>query len=486
MLCLAAGCGKTEDVPPVAAPKKAAPPEAPVSVASAQGRDVVIVVVDGLRGDLLPVSVESAPFMNQLAGEGLYFRRATSNSSHVMQSLSSFFTGRLPTRGGAIGVYEAEPQEQSATMAQAFQGAGYYTGMLANHPAIQGAGYTKGFQEVQVAQAGQPLDDMALVKRAGEFLEDAGDDHVFLYVHFAGVLASRIYQPDPAGDPATAPFSVRDFGKDFKFSAADLRDSPRAQATKDEYLASMKTADAAVKSLVDVLRSSGRLDKTLLLLTSLHGFELFEHLYLGVGWSLDDESVRVPLFLRAPGAVPAVQTKGLATLVDVMPSLLTLVGIAFDPAPLDGQSLFVVDGEQYRYTRMERPRIAELVIPERCVVRSVTTNDWKYIAASAWATPKERYALAESHRETANAIAAGTKKPFPMWGADGRESLIQMPSEHETQIKMYPEVRQEMAAILAEYQKSCEISGLPARSPTVTVKAVDADQVENLESLGYL
>ena len=62
---------------------------------------------------------------------------------------------------------------------------------------------------------------------------------------------------------------------------------------------------------------------------------------------------------------------------------LTLAGIAFDPAPLDGQSLFVADGEQYRYTRTERPRIAELVIPERCVVRSVTTHDWKYIAASA-------------------------------------------------------------------------------------------------------
>jgi len=479
------GCKQLDKTVP-AETKKQFTPEPALEVGSIKDRDVIVVVVDGLRGDMLPRSKERAPFMNELAAQGLYFRKATSNSSHIMQSLSSFFTGRLPVRGGAIGVFEAEPQEQSKTIAQAFQGAGYYTGLLANHPAIQGAGFTKGFQEVQIAQAGQPLDDSALVKRAGEFLEDAGDDRVFLYVHFAGVLASKLYHPDTSANPETAPYNMRDFGKDYKYSSSELRQSPRGQASIAEYSAAMTAADAAVKGLVDVLKAANRLDNAVVVLTSLHGFELFENGYLGPGWSLMEDSVRVPLIIRAPGAVPAAQTDGSASLVDVAPSLLTLAGLTFDSAPLDGQSLFAANGEKFSYTATDRPRIAELVIPERCIVHSVATSEWKYIISSSYADPNERHALVEAHRETANAIASGSKQMASMWGKEDRSILVKFPGEVPSTLKVYPEVVTKMAAVLAEYQKRCEESGLPLRTPTVTAKAPDADQIENLESLGYL
>ncbi len=480
-LCIAAGCGKSE--PSVSTPaEEQAPAEPPVSLASAKDRDVIVVVVDGLRGDKL----EATPYIGELAGQGLNFQNAASSSSHVMQSLSSFFTGRLPTRGGAIGVYEAEPQEEAATIAQAFQDAGYYTGLLANHPAIQGFGYTKGFQEVQVAQQGQPLNDTALVKRATEFLEDAGTDRIFLYVHFAGVLTSKLVQPDPAADPATAPFNVRDFGKDYKWTSEELKASPRVAITRDAYAAAMNTSDAAVKALMDALKTSGRLEKSVVVLTSLHGFELLEHAYLGTGWSLYEESVHVPLIVYAPGAVPAAMTRARVSLVDVMPSLLTLTGVKFDAAPLDGQILFQPDGDTFTYTASDRPRIAELVIPERCIVRTVSNGEWKYVAASAWADPVDRYTLAESHRDTANAIAGGTKSAPSLWGAQAREEMVRIPGETLESAATDASAKKKLLAALAEYQKQCEQTGIPPRAPTVSAKAVDAEQIENLESLGYL
>jgi arylsulfatase A-like enzyme len=493
---LAAGCRPSgEDTAPPAAP----PPSAPAAVtppasssASLAGRDVVIVVVDGLRADRA-ADPAAAPFISSLAAQGLTFTNTASNSSHVLQSLASFFTGRLPTRGGSIGVYEAEPHDESKTIAQFFQDAGYYTGLLANHPAIQGKGFTKGFEDIQVAQAGQPLDDAALTKRAGEFFEDAGTGRAFLYIHFAGPLASKLYRQDDtsATGAAAAPFSLREFGQKY---AALLPGKPignepfreRIEATEKEYTAAVTSANTAVKSLVETLRASGRAEKSLLVVTSLHGFELFEHGYLGAGWTLFEEAVRVPLIFYAPGAIPARADAQAVSLVDVMPSVLTLAGLQHASSGLDGQSLFEAQAGAIRVNESNRPRIAEVVIPERCVLRTVTQDGWTYLASSLWADPKDRYAIAEAHRDTANAYLDGSRQPPPLWGAAAKEALFNGPVDAELPLAENEQARAPLAMMLEEYRERCEKSGLAPRTAVKSVKALNPEQIENLESLGYL
>jgi arylsulfatase A-like enzyme len=201
---------------------------------------------------------------------------------------------------------------------------------------------------------------------------------------------------------------------------------------------------------------------------------------------LYDEAIRVPLMLRAPGAVPVAKSGALVSLVDVAPSLMTIAGLTYEAPALDGRNLFTAQGAQFQFSVADAPQIAELIIPERCVMRAVVSRDWKYLAASAWAEPKDRFALAEAHRDTANAIAGGTKQAPPTWGTDAREALLREPGDAETPIAEQAGARDALAAALAEYRKRCETSGIPPRGPTVSAKAVDADQVENLESLGYL
>ncbi len=488
-----AGCGQSDKTASPTTPAAAtSPAQADISaIASLAGRDVVMVVVDGLRADRA-ADPATAPFIHSLAAQGISFTNTAANSSHVMESLASFFTGRLPTRGGTLGVYEAEPHDESRTLAQYFQDAGYYTGLLANHPAIQGKGFTKGFEEIQVAQAGQVLDDAALVKRAGEFFEDAGSGKTFLYLHFAGPLASRLYRQDAgAADGAAVPFTVREFGEKF---AAQLVGKPtgaepfrdRLAASEKEYGAAVQSADAAVKALVEALRASGRAEKTLLVITSLHGFELFEHGYLGAGWTLYEESVRVPLILYAPGAIAASTAGQPVSLVDVMPSVLALAGLEHDASGIDGQSLFEAQGSGFGVVQTERARIAELVIPERCILRTVTQDGWTYLASSLWAEPEARHAIAEAHRETANAYLDGSRQAPPLWGAGAKEALFKGAVDEELSLAENEQARAPLAMMLEAYRELCEQSGLSARTAVKSVKAVDASQVENLESLGYL
>ena len=68
VLCGLMGCGSSQDSSAPSAKKKLA--ETPIQVTSVKGRDVIVVVVDGLRSDLLPKSAAYAPFMNELAGQG--------------------------------------------------------------------------------------------------------------------------------------------------------------------------------------------------------------------------------------------------------------------------------------------------------------------------------------------------------------------------------------------------------------------------------
>lgn len=460
-----------------AAPVESAAPEAAAapSIPSLKGYNVVIAVVDGLRADRAADAV-TAPFLAQLAEQSVNVTGAAANSSHVLQSLAALFTGRLPTHGGTIGVYEAEPHDESITLAEHFQQAGYYTGLLANHPAIQGKGFTQGFEEVHIAQAGQPLDDAALIKRAGEFLEDAGDDNVFLYVHLAGPLASKLYI---AGEPGAGPLSVREFGKD----PSQPVDPARRDATIAEYDESIRAADAHLRALADALRTAGRDANTLLIVTSLHGFELFEHGYLGAGWTLFGESLEIPLVLHAPAALPPQTTDARACLVDVLPTTLALLELGAAPPNTDGAAL-LAPGSAGIMLDAARPRIAELVIPERCIVRSVDQGEWTYLASSLWAEPKDRLVLAETHRDIANAYLSGERAMPPLWGAGAREVLIKTGAE--VPMVENEQARAALSMMLEDYRLRCEQSGIAPRGATKSVKAVDPESIQNLESLGYL
>ncbi len=462
-----------ESAAPVATASPAAA-ESAAPVASLKDFDVVLVVVDGLRADRA-ADATVAPFMGELASHGVNFTNAAASSSHVLQSLASLFTGMLPTNGGTIGVYEAEPHDETTTLAEYFQQKGYYTGLLANHPAIQGKGFTQGFEEVQIAQAGQTLDDALLVKRAAEFLKDAADDRIFLYVHFAGPLASKLYH---GGDAGAGPLSVREYGA----NPTQPADAARATATVAEYDAAVHAADAQVHALVDTLKAAGR-NNTLLVVTSLHGFELFEHGYLGAGWTLYDESIRVPLILSAPGALPAQASDAQVGLVDVLPTTLALLELGAGAANLDGAAALVpgVAGVQIDPAR---PRIAELVIPERCILRTVSQGEWSYLASSLWAEPKDRLAVAEAHRATANAYVSGERAVPPLWGAEAREAVFK--NGAEVSLPDNEQARASLSMTLDEYRQRCEQTGIAPRGATKSVSAVDPEKVQNLESLGYL
>ena len=105
------------------------------------------------------------------------------------------------------------------------------------------------------------------------------------------------------------------------------------------YWGAVTWIDDVVGRVLDALDASGQADETLVLFTSDHGDMLGSHGRFGKS-SLYEESVRVPLIARGPGLPRGgVPSDGVASLVDLTPTLLEAAGLD-RPEAMQGESLW--------------------------------------------------------------------------------------------------------------------------------------------------
>ncbi len=117
-------------------------------------------------------------------------------------------------------------------------------------------------------------------------------------------------------------------------------DDDRLRAIRHGYYAAISELDHHIGRILAGLEASGRASRTLVLLLSDHGEWLGDHLRLAKGYPADDPVSRVPLVLRWPSAPvrPGTTVGTVVELVDVVPTVLELVGVPVPPA-VQGRSL---------------------------------------------------------------------------------------------------------------------------------------------------
>ena len=103
------------------------------------------------------------------------------------------------------------------------------------------------------------------------------------------------------------------------------------------YWACVSFLDAQIGRILDALDESGMTDNTMVVLLSDHGWQLGEH-RLWSKCSNYEEAIRVPLMIAAPGITDGKNTKALAELVDIYPTLCEFAGLPV-PAHVEGVSM---------------------------------------------------------------------------------------------------------------------------------------------------
>jgi arylsulfatase A-like enzyme/Tfp pilus assembly protein PilF len=400
----------------------------------ARPSSLLVVTLDTLRADRLGsygYADARTPRLDALAARGLRFAQATTVVPLTLPAHSSLFTGTFPARHGVRdngGFYL--PDEQ-VTLAEVLKEKGYRTGGFVSAFVLDGRwGVQQGFERY--------FDDFDLAK----FDRAPGMD--------------AIQRPGPETVDQALAWLAEDDGRPF-FAWVHLYDAHAPYEPREPYASHFPATasgaydgeiagvDAQVGRLLDALESGGRLRDTLVVVVADHGEMLGEHGEQTHGFFVYDAAMRIPLIVAGPG-VPARVVSEQVRIVDVMPTVLELLGLAPPPAT-QGQSLLpLARGERLTLLALGEswyPRYhygwSELV--------SIQDGRYKLIRAPR----RELYDLGEDPAETTNLAERDPRRADAMAGALERLLL-----QHGTQAA--------------------------AHKPA----AMDADTAEKLEALGYV
>ncbi len=96
---------------------------------------------------------------------------------------------------------------------------------------------------------------------------------------------------------------------------------------RNYYFNCIRDVDRHVQQVLDALEASGEADRTIVVFTSDHGEMAGAHGMRQKGASLYKENIGVSLFIDHPDVQQTGETEGLATSVDLLPTLLGLTGV---------------------------------------------------------------------------------------------------------------------------------------------------------------
>src|SRR5262249_54303 len=335
---------------------------------------------------------DTSPFIDSVAAKGVVFERAMSNSSFTRESVAALLSGRLPSTSGSAG-WNARPANDSQNLGELLRGAGYVTGFFDVTTMLTDPQFVAGFDEFQhlTDKWGASGLGFTLSARALGFAAAHAREKFMMYLHYLDPHGP--YDPPPQLYRRLANKSLRpslNLYTDVRpnFAALVQEGFGPGEARFEElvmrYDAEIADTDRSIASLFSGLEKLHLLDHTMLIIAADHGEEFLEHGFVEHAWTLYGESLHIPLVLWAPKALKPARLSQRVSVVDLLPTVLELLEVPHARQDFDGSALLRRRGGGPIEIAASRPAVAELLIPERSVLRTVIVNEWKYIGAQKW------------------------------------------------------------------------------------------------------
>jgi len=300
--------------------------------------DVVLVIIDTLRADHLPIygyTRNTSPNLSAIAAHGLVFERAFSHSGWTLPSIGSLLTGLYPSENGLTSNSKGGPRfgrlrAGVTTLADVLSSRGYRTAAFVNNLFLApGFGLQRGF-DVYDYRASSNQDIRSAEDTVDAALQWLRSDTrpAFVLVHF--MEPHLDYDPPKATRgrfaPGVLPVNVPFRGGGLIGRASAPRPSPDQLAAiealyDEEVLAADMALGRLYRELMD--RTTGR--RRWFWVTSDHGEEFWDHHSFEHGHQLFGELIHVPLIAVGP-ATPATRIQAPVQHVDVFRTLVELAG----------------------------------------------------------------------------------------------------------------------------------------------------------------
>lgn len=297
------------------------------------GPPIVVISIDTLRADAA-LDMES---WKRLAGKGAWWGTAVSSSSWTLPAVASLQTGRSVPEHGADCIVDSGCQgllPSVPTLAEALGDRGYRTAAFTANPWItRSTGLARGFHTfrdlagvppfrltVAGPAAGLPSQDsIVVVDQAIAWLSGVDARSFYLWVHLLGPHMPYSHSSNPRLQSITGD-ALRNGG----ITGPEFRLAVR-KAYDDE----VAYNDREVMRLLDVLEARGVLSGGIVVVTSDHGEEFWEHGGIEHGHTHHREVTEIPLLMVGPGIEPG-ERSGVASLIDIAPTLQRVAGLEGD------------------------------------------------------------------------------------------------------------------------------------------------------------
>ncbi len=357
---------------------------------SAGRPDIVVVMVDDLRWDEMGAAGHpflQTPNIDRVAAEGTMFLNAFATTPICSPSRAAFLTGQYVSTNGIIDNTDRSARShEMATFPQALQQAGYETAFIGkwhmgnDHTPRPGFDYWAALpgqgeaidpeinENGTLSRVEGYVTDL-LTDRTIDFIEaDREAPYFVLLAHKAlhpnirqlddgstaalsrsgfipaprheGMYADAVVPRRPSAGvaPADKPALARQLGE-MRPLGPDTGTPDRTVRQRSEMLMAV---DDSLGRILDSLRARGRLDDTVVVFTSDHGYFYGEHGLGGERRLAYEESSRIPLLVRNPRIAPPASTRDeLTQIIDLAPTFIELAGEIPD-ASLQGRSLLPV------------------------------------------------------------------------------------------------------------------------------------------------
>jgi arylsulfatase A-like enzyme/Flp pilus assembly protein TadD len=353
--------------------------------------NLLLVTIDTLRADHLGAygaTTGATPALDALASAGVRFDQVQTAVPLTGPSHATILTGQYPPAHGVRGNVVFTLGSKYPTLATLLKRQGYQTAAFVGaYPVAAAFGFNQGFdtfnEDFHETSGGEPggerraneVADSALhwLESASGAAAAAPSSPFFAWLHFYDPHAP--YAPP---DPYRERFAGRPYDGEIAYT------------------------DSQVGRVLDWLRSSGHDADTVVVLLADHGEGLGDHHELLHAVLIYQSTMRIPLLVSGPGVPRGVVVPSRAATIDVLPTVMGLLGFSADPALL-GRDL--------------RPSMAAGGVPSDPLygeslfgrlnchwasLRSWVKDDWKLIVGSQ----PELYNLAQDPQEIHDLAAA--------------------------------------------------------------------------------
>lgn len=357
---------------------------------------VILISIDTLRADHLGCygyERDTSPNIDALADDSFLFLNTYASSPWTLPSHVSMLTSLHGVRHQVYREDErmdpnlitlADIFRENQFMCAAFTGGGFVSSAY---------GFSKGFDSYNEGVGGVFHQDSAerVFRAASNWIDRHVERDFFLFLH--------TYQPhSPYACPP--PYKVMFLNDQSKFGHVDLIQhlggrqgifkplpTDERQNIIDLYDGEIRfTDEKLIGPLIEKLKSIGIYDRCLIIFTSDHGEEFYDHGGWGHGHSLYNESLRVPLLIKFPEShFPRRQVDTIVSLIDIMPTALEWMDFDVSALELDGRSLLpIIEGREQK----DRAFLADIGsnVLDSHIPQKITTNqdEYKLILSQAY------------------------------------------------------------------------------------------------------